>query len=120
MMNLLPLITAILIIIIILKLLNKLFKLALFLLFSIFILSIVLGYLVVKDFRSMDDQKIAFLDESENLTTLVSKGLADRYVHFLGTNTTNLSNSQIIRYYWGEKVEVYPETILFRAVKLLR
>ncbi len=114
-MNILILILIIVAVFIGLKLLKKVLKLALFILGSVLLISIVCSFLIVRDFRAMDDEKIVFLSYNENTTEQ-----ADRYVIFYSEEKSNLSNSQIVKYYWNEDIEVIPETPLFRIIKILR
>ena len=114
-MNLIIAIILILAVFISLKLLKKVLKLALFIIGSLLLIFAVCGFLIVRDFRAMDDEKIIFLSYNENTTEE-----ADRYVIFYSEDKLNLSNSQIVKYYWNEDVEVVPETALFKIIKLLR
>lgn len=114
-MNLILVVAIILAVFIGLKLLKKVLKLALFIIGSIILISSVLGFLIIRDFRSMDDEKIIFLAYDQNTTEL-----ADRYVIFMSGPAVNLSNSQILKHYWNEEIEVVPETILFKILKILR
>lgn len=114
-MNILILLLIIVAVFIGLKLLKKVIKLALFIIGSLLLILAICSFLIVRDFRAMDDEKIVFLSYNENTTEE-----ADRYVIFYSEEKLNLSNSQIIKYYWNEDIEVVPETPLFKIIKVLR
>ena len=63
----------------------------------------------------MDDEKIIFLTYEED-----TNESADRYVIFMSNTTQNLSNSQIVKSYWNEEIDTFPQTILFKAINILR
>ena len=76
--------------------------------------SVFLTYFMYQDYQNLKTEKIIFLQQDEQTLEL-----ADRYVIF-NAEKTNLTTSEIVKEYWKGDINIYPETILFKAIKFIK